>query len=71
MPIQEPAIPETPTQPIQFYSGCHSFILQDEFDVLPVACGLAQGYDKVVCYVTNPLPSLPFISRLVGVKHLL
>ncbi|KAF8596815.1 hypothetical protein BDV93DRAFT_570562 [Ceratobasidium sp. AG-I] len=50
---------------ISTYSSCKILTVQDEFDVLPVVCELAQSYGKVVCYLAYSLSVVTIYKKLI------
>ncbi|KAG9091122.1 hypothetical protein FRC06_000702 [Ceratobasidium sp. 370] len=42
-----------------------SLLVDSQADVLPVACIFAQSYDKVLCYLDCPLPSILLFQKII------
>ncbi|KAG9074872.1 hypothetical protein FS749_013515, partial [Ceratobasidium sp. UAMH 11750] len=42
-----------------------SLLVASEADVLPIVCIFAQGYDKVICYLDCPLPSIMLFQKII------
>ncbi|KAG8733578.1 hypothetical protein FRC10_012280 [Ceratobasidium sp. 414] len=47
-----------------------SLLVDSEADVLPVVCIFAQSFDKVLCYLDCPLPSIMLFQKIVSYSGL-